>query len=46
MIKELELLMSDPVVCHFKKLFEMNEEIHRLRPNKINKYEIQKNPKK
>jgi hypothetical protein len=34
MIKELELFMTDPIVTHFKDIFEMNK--HVLTPNKLN----------
>jgi len=44
MIKELELFMTDPIVSHFKKLFEMNELLHTCRPNQINQFQIHKNP--
>jgi hypothetical protein len=44
MIQELELSFTDPVVAHFKKLFEMNESLHTFIPNQLNDLRIQEQP--
>jgi len=41
MIQELELSFTDPVVAHFKQLFEMNESLHTFIPNQLNDLRIQ-----
>jgi hypothetical protein len=45
MIQELELSISDPLVVHFKKLFEINKPLCTFTPNQYNNVRIDKEPK-
>lgn len=42
MIQELELSDIDPLVVHFKQLFEMNKTLHTFIPNQLNSLYMEK----
>jgi hypothetical protein len=44
MIQELELSFTDPIVAHFKELFEVNEPLRTFIPNEFNDLLIQQQP--